>query len=143
MASLHGWSVASWDVSTAFLNAYLPEGQEVYCRPPNVLVRLGLAQPGIVSKLKRALYGLQTSRKAWEEERDQKLGQLQWGYTTRKGWSGQGRKRKLCVRPKARVKTRRAKIPSAKARAKGQTARAGVLLPVGLLLLRDRQILGQ
>ena len=78
LASLHGWSVASWDVSTAFLYASLPEGQNVYCRPPNVLVRLGLVQPGIVWKLKKALYGLRTSPKAWEEERDQKLGQLQW-----------------------------------------------------------------
>ena len=65
-------------VSTAFLYASLPEGQDVYCRPPNVLVRLGLVQPGIVWKLKKALYGLRTSLKAWEEERDQKLGQLQW-----------------------------------------------------------------
>ena len=78
LASLHGWSVASWDVSTAFLYASLPEEQEVYCRPPNVLVRLGLVQPGIVWKLKKALYGLRTSPKAWEEERDQKLGQLKW-----------------------------------------------------------------
>ena len=78
LASLHGWSVARWDVSTAFLFASLPEGQDVYCRPPNVLVRLGLVQPGIVWKLKKALYGLRTSPKAWEEERDQKLGQLHW-----------------------------------------------------------------
>ena len=78
IASLHGWPVASWDVSTAFLYASLPEGQDVYCRLPNVLVRLGLVQPGIVWKLKEALYGLRTSPKAWEEERDQKLGQLQW-----------------------------------------------------------------
>ena len=78
LASLHGWSVASWDVSTAFLYASLPEEQELYCRPPNVLVRLGLVQPGIVWKLKKALYGLRTSPKAWEEERDQKLGQLKW-----------------------------------------------------------------
>ena len=42
------------------------------------LVRLGLVQPGIVWKLKKALYGLRTSPKAWEEERDQKLGQLKW-----------------------------------------------------------------
>ena len=78
LASLHGWSVASWDVSTAFLYASLPEEQEVYCRPPNVLIRLGLVQPGIVWRLKKALYGLRTSPKAWEEERDQKLGQLKW-----------------------------------------------------------------
>ena len=75
MVSLHGWSVARWDISTAFLYASLPEGQEVYCRPPNVLVRLGLVQHGIVWKLKKALYGQRTSPKAWEEK-SQKLGQL-------------------------------------------------------------------
>ena len=53
MASVHGWSLASCDASTAFLFASLPEGQEVSCRPPNVLVRLGLVQPGIVWKLKK------------------------------------------------------------------------------------------
>ena len=76
LASLHGWSVASWDGSTAFLYASLPEGQEVYCCPPNVLVRLGLVQPGIVWKLKKALYGLTTSPKAWEEERDPPQGKV-------------------------------------------------------------------
>ena len=38
-ASLQGWAVASWDVSTAFLYAQLPEDHIVYCRPPNALVR--------------------------------------------------------------------------------------------------------
>ena len=39
---------------------------------------LGLAQPGVVWKLNKALYGLRTSPKAWEEERDQKLQNLTW-----------------------------------------------------------------
>ena len=53
--------------TAAFLYASLPEGQDVYCRPPNVLVRLGLFQPGNVWKLKKAPYDLRTSPKAWEE----------------------------------------------------------------------------
>ena len=51
LASLQEWAVASWDVSTAFLYAQLPEDHAVYCRPPNVLIRLGLVQPGVVWKL--------------------------------------------------------------------------------------------
>ena len=78
LASLQKWAVASWDVSTAFLYAQLPEDHIVYCRPPNALVRLGLVQPGVVWKLNKALYGLRTSPKAWEEERDEKLQNLTW-----------------------------------------------------------------
>ena len=50
----------------------------MYCRPPNVFVRLGLVEPGVVWELKKALYGLKTSPKAWEEERDEKLQNLTW-----------------------------------------------------------------
>ena len=78
LASLQRWAVASWDVSTAFLYAQLPEDHVVYCRPPNALIRLGLVQPGVVWKLNKALYGLRTSPKAWEEERDEKLQNLIW-----------------------------------------------------------------
>ena len=78
LASLQRWAVASWDVSTAFLYAQLPEDHVVYCRPPNALIRLGLVQPGVVWKLNKALYGLRTSPKAWEEERDEKLQNLTW-----------------------------------------------------------------
>ena len=78
LASLQRWAVASWDVSTAFLYAQLPEDHVVYCRPPNALIRLGLVEPGVVWKLNKALYGLRTSPKAWEEERDEKLQNLTW-----------------------------------------------------------------
>ena len=78
MAALYGWAVESWDVSTAFLYAPLIEKRDVYCKPPQVLVKLGLIQPGTVWKLKKALYGLRTSPRAWEEERDRKLSLLTW-----------------------------------------------------------------
>ena len=42
------------------------------------MIRLGLVQPGVVWKLNKALYGLRTSPKAWEEERDEKLQNLTW-----------------------------------------------------------------
>ena len=76
MASLRGWWVGSWDVSTAFSYASLPQGQEVYCRSPNALLKLGLAKQGIVWKLKKALYGLQTSPKPWEEEMGSEVGRF-------------------------------------------------------------------
>ena len=72
------WAVESWDVSTAFLYAPLIEKRDVYCKPPQVLVKLGLIRPGTVWKLKKALYGLRTSPRAWEEERDRKLSSLTW-----------------------------------------------------------------
>ena len=59
LASLHGWSVASWDVSIAFLYASLPEGECVsafgFGSTRNSL---------IVWRLKKALYVLRTSPKA-------------------------------------------------------------------------------
>ena len=48
------------------LYAQLPEEHTVYCRLPNVLVRLGLVKIGVVWKLNKALYCLKTSPKAWE-----------------------------------------------------------------------------
>ena len=71
-------TLISLAVSTAFLYAQLPEDHDVYCRPPNAFIRLGLAKPGVVWKLNKALYGLRTSPKAWEEERDEKLQNLTW-----------------------------------------------------------------
>ena len=64
LASLYRWAVESWDVSTAFLYAPLIEKRDVYCKPPQVLVKLGLIQPGTLWKLKKALYGLRTSPRA-------------------------------------------------------------------------------
>ena len=78
LASLYGWAVESWDVSTAFLLAPLIEKRYVYCRPPQVLAKLVFVKPGIVWKLKKALYGLRTSPRAWEEEKDKKLAALTW-----------------------------------------------------------------
>ena len=78
LAALYKWAVESWDVSTAFLYAPLIEKRDVYCKPPQVLIKLGLVKPGTVWKLKKALYGLRTSPRAWEEERDRKLSALTW-----------------------------------------------------------------
>ena len=78
IATMGSSFMPAWDVSTAFLYAQLREDHVVYCRPPNALIRLGLVKPGVVWKLNKALYGLRTSPKAWEEERDEKLRNLTW-----------------------------------------------------------------
>ena len=70
-----------WNLGTfplPFLYAPLIEKREVYCRPPQVLVKLGLVEPGTIWRLKKALYGQRTSPRAWEEERDKKLTALTW-----------------------------------------------------------------
>ena len=85
VASHMGWPVECWDVSTAFLYARLfgdrdtdLGGNEIYMRPPKVLVETEVIAEGVVWKIKKALYGLRTSPIAWETERDNTLKSLQW-----------------------------------------------------------------
>eukprot|EP00971_Amphidinium_carterae_P341760 6480737-Amphidinium_carterae.1 len=84
MASVFGWTVASADISTAFLYASLHQEDvklgfdTVYVRPPKILVTIGLVPDGILWKLKKSLYGLRTSPLAWERERDATIATLSW-----------------------------------------------------------------
>ena len=85
VASHMGWPVECWDVSTAFLYARLfgdrdtdLGGNEIYMRPPKILVETKVVEEGVVWKIKKALYGLRTSPIAWETERDNTLKSLQW-----------------------------------------------------------------
>ena len=85
VASHMGWPVECWDVSTAFLYARLfgdrdtdLGGNEIYMRPPRILVETKVVADGVVWKTKKALYGLRTSPIAWETERDNTLKGLQW-----------------------------------------------------------------
>eukprot|EP00971_Amphidinium_carterae_P145375 2880667-Amphidinium_carterae.1 len=84
MASVFGWTVASADISTAFLYASLHQEDvrlgfdTVYVRPPKILVTIGLVEEGILWKLKKSLYGLRTSPLAWERERDATIATLSW-----------------------------------------------------------------
>ena len=87
VASHMGWPVECWDVSTAFLYARLfgdrdtdLGGNEIYMRPPRILVETKVVAEGVVWKIKKALYGLRTSPIAWETERDTTLKNLQWVY---------------------------------------------------------------
>ena len=85
VASHMGWPVECWDVSTAFLYARLfgdrdtdLGGNEIFMRPPKILIDTKVVEEGVVWKIKRALYGLRTSPIAWETERDNTLKSLQW-----------------------------------------------------------------
>ena len=85
VASHMGWPVECWDVSTPFLYARIfgdrdtdLGGNEIYMRPPKILVETGVVEDGVVWKIKKALYGLRTSPIAWETERDNTLKRLHW-----------------------------------------------------------------
>ena len=85
VASHMGWPVECWDVSTAFLYARLfgdrdtdLGGNEIFMRPPKILIETEVVAEGVVWKIKRALYGLRTSPIAWETERDNTLKSLEW-----------------------------------------------------------------
>ena len=64
VASHMSWPVECWDVSTAFLYARLfgdrdtdLGGNEIYMRPPRILVETEVVAEGVVLKIKKALYG--------------------------------------------------------------------------------------
>ena len=54
-------SIFTCDVSTAFLHAELPEGEETFVQPPEPYYK-----PGFLWKLVKALYGLRAAPKAWQ-----------------------------------------------------------------------------
>ena len=76
VSALQGWSVLSVDVSTAFLNAELPEDQPIAVRPPAVWVQAGLVEKGSLRHLQRALYGLREAPKAWADHRDGRMREM-------------------------------------------------------------------
>ena len=70
-----GWSSGSLDVKTAFLYAELNVEEDgiMVVPPPSILVRMGLVEPGIMWKLKKALCGLRCAPKRWSQERGRVL----------------------------------------------------------------------
>ena len=57
----------------AFMDGPLPEHHLLVLKPPRAFVEAGLAQPDECWTLRRAVYGLRISPKAWGLERDAKL----------------------------------------------------------------------
>ena len=75
-ASLPNCSIASLDVTAAFLNAPLPEGRIVVLRSPTILYKLNLLPPGHVWLVPKAIYGLREAPALWSEERTEALKNL-------------------------------------------------------------------
>ena len=74
------WPIECRDVSIEFLYAHLfgdrntdLGGNEIFMRPPKILIDTKVVEGGAVWKIKKALYGLRTSPVAWETERDNTL----------------------------------------------------------------------
>ena len=58
--------------------APLPESMLVVVQPPKFFVECGLAQPGELWTLHRAVYGLKAAPRAWGLERDSKFRNMSW-----------------------------------------------------------------
>ena len=73
-AALNKWSIGALDIKTAFLNAELPATErEIIVRPPSLFVHMGLVPAGELWRVKKAIYGLRSSPKAWGDKRDREM----------------------------------------------------------------------
>ena len=83
-AALAAWHGVSLDIKTAFLNAPLPEEDElgesviILIKPPPLLVKLGYVPPQEVWLALKAIYGLRQSPKTWSDHRDLILSGMEW-----------------------------------------------------------------
>ena len=82
VASRMGWRIECWDASIAFLYARRFGDQDTDLggndATSKILMEAGVAQPGIVWKIKKALYSLRALPIAWETEHDSTLQSLNW-----------------------------------------------------------------
>ena len=72
------WS--SIDITSAFLNADIHDDDTVLVTPPPILVKMDIVKPNTVWHVKKAIYGLQEAPRLWQQERDQKLRDLEFMY---------------------------------------------------------------
>ena len=75
-ASSPDFTLASLDVTAAFLKPPLPEGRVVILKPPNILYKLQLLPPGHVWLVHKAIYGLREAPNLWSEERTDMMTKL-------------------------------------------------------------------
>ena len=75
------WS--SVDITSAFLNAGIHEDDTVLITPPPILVKMDIVKPNTVWRVKKAIYGLREAPRLWQQERDQKLQDIQFAYNDR------------------------------------------------------------
>ena len=72
------WS--SIDITSAFLNADIHYDDTVLVTPPPFLAKMDTVKPNTVWHVKKAIYGLREARRLWQQERDQKLRDLEFKY---------------------------------------------------------------
>ena len=72
------WS--SIDITSAFLNADIHDDDTVLVTPPPILVKMDIVKPNTVWHVKKAIYGLREAPRLWQQERDQKLRELEFKY---------------------------------------------------------------
>ena len=72
------WS--SIDITSAFLNADVHDEDTVLFTPPPILVKMDIVKPNTVWYVKNAIYGLREAPRLWQQERDQKLRDLEFKY---------------------------------------------------------------
>ena len=75
------WS--SIDITSAFLNADIHDDDTVLVTPPPILVKMDIVKPNAVWHVKKAIYGLREAPRLWQQERDQKLRELEFKYQDR------------------------------------------------------------
>ena len=75
------WS--SIDITSAFLNADIHDDDTVLVTPPPILVKMDVVKPNTVWHVKKAIYGLREAPRLWQQERDQKLRELEFKYQDR------------------------------------------------------------
>ena len=92
-AGMRNFGGSGTDVKTAFLNAPLDEQEAEYliCNPPKALYAAGVIPRGFKWRVHGALYGLQTSPRAWSRLRDKTCRVMTWAT------DGQPRHLQQCV----------------------------------------------
>ena len=60
------WS--SIDITSAFLNADIPDDDTVLVTPPPILVKMDIVKPNTVWHVKKAIYGLREAPRLWQQE---------------------------------------------------------------------------
>ena len=72
-------SAVTLDIKTAFLRAPRDHSREiVVVQPPQIFILAGIAEPGTLWLVDRALYGLTTSPKEWTQFRNERMVKFTW-----------------------------------------------------------------
>ena len=78
LAQLRRWNLAKLDIKGAFMYAPLPQDTLIIVRPPAAWIRMGIVPIGTLWTVRKAVYGLRVSPRAWGQERDAKFAAAVW-----------------------------------------------------------------